>query len=187
MPSVIFALQPRFFGTLALVALLCASSFAWYFSLSGPAIGASGGGGALVRQVAAMSTPAGAAAAAGGSSPTGAIVVYVTVPSAEVGEALAGKLVEAKLAACVNILPGLTSVYFWDGKVNKDPELLLIIKSREELLGELTSFVRANHPYDEPEVIGLPILGGSPSYLQWLMDNTDRKAAAAAAAAAEKQ
>ncbi|KAG2446768.1 hypothetical protein HYH02_008328 [Chlamydomonas schloesseri] len=149
--------------------------------------GASGGGGALVRQVAAMSTPAGAAAAAGGSSPTGAIVVYVTVPSAEVGEALAGKLVEAKLAACVNILPGLTSVYFWDGKVNKDPELLLIIKSREELLGELTSFVRANHPYDEPEVIGLPILGGSPSYLQWLMDNTDRKAAAAAAAAAEKQ
>ncbi|KAG2435306.1 hypothetical protein HXX76_007381 [Chlamydomonas incerta] len=137
----------------------------------------SGSGSGLLRAASAMSTSAAGAAAgagAGGSSPTGAIVVYVTVPNAEVGEALAAKLVEAKLAACVSILPGVTSVYFWDGKVNKDAELLLIIKSREELLPELTAFVRANHPYDEPEVIGLPVLGGSPSYLKWLMDNTNR-------------
>ncbi|GIL53098.1 hypothetical protein Vafri_8782 [Volvox africanus] len=112
------------------------------------------------------------ASAAGTASPSGAIVVYVTVPNAQVGEDLAAKLVEAKLAACVNILPGLTSIYTWKGKVEKDSELLLIIKSRHELLTELTAFVRANHPYDEPEVIALPILGGSPSYLQWLMDNT---------------
>lgn len=57
-------------------------------------------------------------------------------------------------------------------QVEKDSELLLIIKTRHELLVELTTFVRANHPYDEPEVVALPILGGSSSYLQWLMDNT---------------
>lgn len=57
-------------------------------------------------------------------------------------------------------------------QVNKDPELLLIIKTREELLGQLTSFVKTHHPYDEPEVVALPILGGSPSYLQWLMSST---------------
>eukprot|EP00195_Chlamydomonas_chlamydogama_P015162 CAMPEP_0202912558 /NCGR_PEP_ID=MMETSP1392-20130828/58099_1 /ASSEMBLY_ACC=CAM_ASM_000868 /TAXON_ID=225041 /ORGANISM="Chlamydomonas chlamydogama, Strain SAG 11-48b" /LENGTH=100 /DNA_ID=CAMNT_0049603515 /DNA_START=284 /DNA_END=582 /DNA_ORIENTATION=- len=95
-----------------------------------------------------------------GGQDTGAMVVYVTVPSMEVGEALAGKLVESKLAACVNIVPGLTSVYWWDGKVNKDPELLLIIKSRTSLLPELTPFIKAHHPYTECEVIALPIMGG---------------------------
>ncbi len=58
-----------------------------------------------------------------------------------------------------------------------DPELLLIIKTREELLGQLTSFVKTHHPYDEPEVVALPILGGSPTYLQWLMGSTRGAAA----------
>ncbi|PNW86332.1 hypothetical protein CHLRE_02g082350v5 [Chlamydomonas reinhardtii] len=184
MPSV--ALSPRSLGTLALLLALLGCSLAWFFSLSVPNTGASGSGSALLRTaVAAMSTAA-AGAGATGASPTGAIVVYVTVPNAEVGEALAGKLVEAKLAACVNILPGVTSIYFWDGKVNNDAELLLIIKSREDLLPELTAFVKANHPYDEPEVIGLPILGGSPSYLQWLMDSTNKGAPAQQAQQAQQ-
>ncbi|PNH06228.1 Protein CutA 1, chloroplastic [Tetrabaena socialis] len=162
---------------------------------SSPALGRLGGGaggvlGSASRPrtvsgpgaVAATSMSSGADAP--GSSPSGTIVVYVTVPSAKVGDALASKIVEARLAACVNILPGVTSVYWWDGKVNKDPELLLIIKTRAELLPQLTDFVRANHPYDEPEVVALPILGGSPTYLQWLKDNTAPAAVAAAAAAA---
>ncbi|GIL53097.1 hypothetical protein Vafri_8782 [Volvox africanus] len=151
--------------TIAILALAVFCPVAWYFCLPhslGPL--------SSVAAAAAMSTST--ASAAGTASPSGAIVVYVTVPNAQVGEDLAAKLVEAKLAACVNILPGLTSIYTWKGKVEKDSELLLIIKSRHELLTELTAFVRANHPYDEPEVIALPILGGSPSYLQWLMDNT---------------
>ncbi|GLI59810.1 hypothetical protein VaNZ11_001777 [Volvox africanus] len=129
-------------------------------------------GGPLSRVAAAAAMSTSTASADAAASPSGAIVVYVTVPNAQVGEDLGAKLVETKLAACVNILPGLTSIYTWKGKVEKDSELLLIIKSRHELLTELTAFVRANHPYDEPEVIALPILGGSPSYLQWLMDNT---------------
>ncbi|GIL83424.1 hypothetical protein Vretimale_11210 [Volvox reticuliferus] len=149
--------------TILALAVLC--PVVWYFCLS-----YSSGSLSTVAAAAAMSTSTTSAAAA--ASPSGAIVVYVTVPNAQVGEDLGSKLVEAKLAACVNILPGLTSIYTWKGKVEKDSELLLIIKSRHELLTELTAFVRANHPYDEPEVIALPILGGSPSYLQWLMDNT---------------
>lgn len=100
------------------------------------------------------------------------IVVYVTVPDAAAGDKLSGLLVEHKLAACVNVLPGITSVYWWEGKVNKDAELLLIIKTRKELLAELTTFVKANHPYDECEVIALPVIGGSPSYLKWVMTST---------------
>jgi len=109
---------------------------------------------------------------AGGAGGTGAVVVYVTVPDAATGDKLSGLLVESKLAACVNIVQGVTSVYFWDGKVNKDSELLLVIKSRHELLSELTDFVKANHPYDECEVIALPVVGGSLSYLQWVMSST---------------
>ncbi|GLC33585.1 hypothetical protein PLESTB_000092000 [Pleodorina starrii] len=164
---------PRSFLTVAVLALAVIGPVAWYLSTPRPT-------------AAAMSTSAAAATAGGAApsaSPSGAIVVYVTVPSAEVGESLASKLVESQLAACVNLLPGVTSIYSWKGKVEKDAELLLIIKSRSELLPELTAFVRANHPYDEPEVVGLPILGGSVSYLQWLMDNTRGAAATAGAGA----
>mmetsp|Transcript_32332 Transcript_32332/g.82123 ORF Transcript_32332/g.82123 Transcript_32332/m.82123 type:complete len:162 (-) Transcript_32332:416-901(-) len=125
------------------------------------------------RAHASMATPAtGAGAAAAGGSDTGAIVVYCTVPNQEVADKLSGVLVEGKLAACVNIVPGLTSVYWWDGKVNRDAELLLVIKTRASLLGELTAAIKSNHPYDEPEVISLPITGGSPSYLAWLLSST---------------
>lgn len=67
--------------------------------------------------------------------------------------------------------------------MNKDPELLLIIKSRQELLGRLTAFVRDHHPYDEPEVIALPVLGGSPSYIQWVLDSASAPLAGAGPAA----
>ncbi|GKV33602.1 hypothetical protein SLEP1_g42089 [Rubroshorea leprosula] len=100
------------------------------------------------------------------------IVVYVTVPNREAGKKLAESIVKAKLAACVNIVPGLESVYEWEGKIHTDPEELLIIKTRESLLEALTQHVKANHEYDVPEVIALPITGGSPQYLEWLKKNT---------------
>ncbi|KAI8468375.1 MAG: CutA1 divalent ion tolerance protein-domain-containing protein [Monoraphidium minutum] len=111
---------------------------------------------------------AAAGAPGGGDSPTGAIVVYVTAPDEKTANHLSEALVSSHLAACVNIVPGLTSVYWWEGKVNRDSELLLVIKTKGALLGELTQQVRRLHPYDEPEVVALPITGGSPSYLQWL-------------------
>lgn len=111
-------------------------------------------------------------AAAASTDGTGAVAVYVTVPSREVGHKLAAGLVEAKLAACVNIIPGVESVYWWEGKVNTDSELLLMIKTRQTLVPQLTAWVKGNHPYDECEVISVPITGGSASYLKWLFDST---------------
>ncbi|KAH0694158.1 hypothetical protein KY285_021255 [Solanum tuberosum] len=100
------------------------------------------------------------------------IVVYVTVPNKELGKKLAGSIVKEKLAACVNRVPGVESVYEWQGEVQTDSEELLIIKTRESLLEALTEHVKANHEYDVPEVIAMPIVGGSPQYLEWLKNST---------------
>lgn len=96
------------------------------------------------------------------------IVILCTVPSVEAGETLARSLVEARLAACVNILPGLTSVYRWNGEIQVDREAQLIIKTRASLLERASEHIAANHPYETPEVIALPITGGSERYLAWL-------------------
>ncbi|CAM6010505.1 unnamed protein product [Sphagnum balticum] len=105
---------------------------------------------------------------------TPAIVVYVTVPNKETGSKLAHSIIENKLAACVNQIPGVESTYWWQGKVETDSELLLMIKTRQSLLQQLTDHVTANHPYDTPEVIAVPITGGSHKYLQWLAESTQK-------------
>ncbi|KAF8718130.1 hypothetical protein HU200_003801 [Digitaria exilis] len=100
------------------------------------------------------------------------IVVYVTVPNREAGKKLSQSIISEKLAACVNIVPGIESVYWWEGKVQSDAEELLIIKTRESLLDALTEHVKANHEYDVPEVIALPITGGNTKYLEWIKNST---------------
>lgn len=97
---------------------------------------------------------------------------FVTVPNVDVGKQIARHLVEHKLAACVNILPGVTSIYSWQGKVEEDSELLLMIKTRTELIGELTSAVKSLHPYQVVEVISTQLGPGNPPYLDWLLQNT---------------
>ncbi|PKA59500.1 Protein CutA, chloroplastic [Apostasia shenzhenica] len=106
------------------------------------------------------------------SSTVPSIVVYVTVPNREAGKKLAESIVQEKLAACVNIVPGIQSVYWWDGKVQTDSEELLIIKTRESLLNSLTEHVKSHHEYDVPEVIALPINGGNSKYLEWIKNST---------------
>lgn len=96
------------------------------------------------------------------------IVVYVTVGSAEEGERLAQALVGERLAACVNRLGPVRSVYRWQGQVEQSEEQLLIIKTKRELFGALRKRVQELHSYSVPEIIALPILEGSESYLQWL-------------------
>ncbi|XP_034675507.1 protein CutA, chloroplastic [Vitis riparia] len=100
------------------------------------------------------------------------IVVYVTVPNKEAGMKLAESIVKEKLAACVNRVPGIESVYHWQGEIQTDSEELLIIKTRESLLEALTEHVKANHEYDVPEVIALPITGGNLQYLEWIKNST---------------
>jgi len=104
--------------------------------------------------------------------PSRTLVVLVTCPKRTVAERIARRLVSEGLAACVNVVPGLTSTYRWQGKICRDPELLLIIKTRRPLLQTLIDRVRALHPYTVPEVIALPLVGGSPAYLACVEDAT---------------
>lgn len=99
-------------------------------------------------------------------------LVFVTVPTKEVAHRIAHNLVESKLAACVNIIPGLESVYVWQGKVATDAELLLKIKTRRALVAQLAAAVKELHPYDECEVTAVDVTGGSDSYLDWVRDST---------------
>jgi uncharacterized protein involved in tolerance to divalent cations len=96
------------------------------------------------------------------------IVVYVTVPSSDEGERIAAALVEERLAACVNRIPGIRSTYRWRGRVERAEEELLIIKSRSDLFASLKHRVVELHSYDVPEIIALPIVEGSEPYVRWL-------------------
>ncbi|KAI4307468.1 hypothetical protein L6164_030651 [Bauhinia variegata] len=107
-----------------------------------------------------------------GNSTVPSIVVYVTVPNKEAGKKLAESIVKEKLAACVNRIPGIESVYEWKGEIQTDSEELLIIKTRQSLLEALTEHVKRNHEYEVPEVISLPITGGNLKYLEWIKDST---------------
>ena len=101
------------------------------------------------------------------------IVVMVTVPSEEIGVQISSALLEHNLAACVNIVAPIRSLYTWEDKICDDEELLLIIKSRAELFeNRLVPAIQAVHPYEVPEIIALPILMGSKSYLDWIDEST---------------
>lgn len=95
-------------------------------------------------------------------------VVLVTVPLGGKAGSLAEGIVEARLAACVNIVPELTSVYRWKGRVHRDAESLLVIKTVASKLKALERWIKARHPYETPEFLVLPSAGGSREYLAWL-------------------
>ncbi len=103
------------------------------------------------------------------------MVVFVTVPNKETAEKIAKALVEARLAACVNIVDGLKSIYWWKEKIEEDNELLLIIKTRIEVFEELVLKIKELHPYTVPEIIGLPIIAGSKDYVDWLKNEVKRR------------
>jgi periplasmic divalent cation tolerance protein len=105
-------------------------------------------------------------------NPSDVLVVYCTVPDASAADAVAGAVVGARLAACVNVVPGLTSIYRWKGKIERDSELLLLMKTTAGRLDALTAAVKAAHPYDVPEVLAVPAAGGSADYLRWVADET---------------
>ena len=96
------------------------------------------------------------------------IIVYITVPSREVGRQIADALLESKLVACVNIIPEISSIYHWQDSIEQDEELLLIAKTRTALFDRLATTVKRIHPYDVPEVIAMPIVAGSNEYLTWI-------------------
>ncbi len=96
------------------------------------------------------------------------IVVFITAADAEEARLIADVLLQQKKAACVNIVPGLSSLFWWRDKIDSAKESLLIVKTRASLLDEIIELVKEIHSYDNPEVIALPIVGGSDDYLEWL-------------------
>ena len=98
------------------------------------------------------------------------IMCYVTCPNDQVATQIAGALVSEKLAACCKIVPGVKSIYEWEGKIEESLEHLVIIKTQAHLFNKLSARVKALHPYDVPEVIASPIEHYEPTYGQWVID-----------------
>ena len=100
------------------------------------------------------------------------IVVLITVPTHEIGLLIADVLLDRKLAACVNLVSPIHSVYSWQGSLQNDEETLLVVKSRADLFADqLVPAVQSIHPYQVPEIIALPIVMGSPAYLDWMNES----------------
>lgn len=100
------------------------------------------------------------------------IIVLITAGSGEEATAIATALVDEHLAACVNIVPEVRALFFWEGKTQDVREALLICKSRQPLLEKIISRVKALHSYTVPEIIALPIVAGSRDYLDWMQKST---------------
>ncbi|XP_036623571.1 protein CutA [Trichosurus vulpecula] len=99
-------------------------------------------------------------------------VVFVTCPNDKVAKTIARAAVEKRLAACVNLVPQVTSIYEWKGKVEEDSEVLMMMKTQTALAAPLTEFIRSVHPYEVVEVIALPVEQGNLPYLRWVKDST---------------
>lgn len=100
------------------------------------------------------------------------LLILSMIDSQKAAQQIARTLVEEKLAACVNISAPLTSVYSWKGKLCKDREFLMLLKTRRSLYARLEKRLKSLHPYEVPEIIALPIVEGSRDYLKWMDDNT---------------
>lgn len=103
---------------------------------------------------------------------TETLLVHCTCPDSESANRLARQMVEPGLAACVNVIPHLTSVYAWEGNIHEDTEVLLLIKTTAKRYHQLERAILESHPYELPEIIAVPIERGLPGYLDWVDQST---------------
>ncbi|MDP8212290.1 MAG: divalent-cation tolerance protein CutA [Candidatus Zapsychrus exili] len=99
------------------------------------------------------------------------IVVFVTTKDRKEAKKISDLLIEKKLVACVNIVDKISSIFWWEGKVSKEDEALLIMKTKEDCFQEIVEEVKAQHSYDVPEIIAIPIINGNKDYLDWINDS----------------
>jgi periplasmic divalent cation tolerance protein len=100
------------------------------------------------------------------------IIMLTTLPDEAAARELARALISARLAACINIMPRMTSIYSWKGKLEEGQEHLLIIKTRSERYAAIEQAIKAQHPYELPEIIATPISHGLPEYMNWIDENS---------------
>ena len=105
-------------------------------------------------------------------TPTDALVVLCTCPDEATATGIATALLAEKLAACVNCVAGIRSMYRWDGQIRDDTEVLLVIKTSAARYGALEALLQARHPYEMPEIIALPVVAGAADYLSWIRQAT---------------
>lgn len=103
---------------------------------------------------------------------SGAILVYITCKDTEQAEKIAGAVVAARLAACANILPGMKSLYRWQGKIETAQECMLLLKTRSDLFDDCAALVRSLHSYETPCIVALPLVNGTPDFLDWIIAQT---------------
>lgn len=103
---------------------------------------------------------------------TDCLLVMTTLPDLENARQLAGRLLQQKLAACISVLPPATSFYVWEGRVHEETEQLLLIKTHQQHYDRLEAVIRAEHPYELPEIIATGIVRGLPDYLRWIEEST---------------
>jgi len=101
-------------------------------------------------------------------------LIYITTSGQDESESIGRRLVEERLAACVNIIPSIKSIYQWMGEIEEDSESVLIVKTAQELTPEIVKRVKELHSYDNPCIISIPITGGSRDYLEWLNDEVKK-------------
>jgi periplasmic divalent cation tolerance protein len=99
------------------------------------------------------------------------IVIFITCANKEEAEKIAAGLISAKLAACVNIIPGVESLFWWEYKVDRADELLLVVKSKKTKFAGIIKKVKSLHSYSTPEIIALPVIAGNKDYLKWITDS----------------
>jgi len=102
-------------------------------------------------------------------------VVFVTVPDEENAEKIAREVVQSRLAACVNIVKNISSIYMWKGKVEEGGELLLIIKTSSSAFKRLKDRIKTIHPYSVPEIIAIDVTDGNRDYIKWVLEETSKK------------
>lgn len=99
-------------------------------------------------------------------------LIYITAENGEAAKRLGRALVEARLAACANVIEGMTPIFRWNGAVQQGSEAVLLAKTRSALVERLTAFVQERHGYDCPCVVALPIEGGNPAFVAWIVEET---------------
>lgn len=103
---------------------------------------------------------------------TDCLLVMTTLPDQDTARSLARKLLEERLAACINILPAMLSLYVWQGQTCEAQECLLLIKTQQRRYPQLATWLRTQHPYELPEIIALSLQDGLPEYLEWIIKST---------------
>lgn len=115
-----------------------------------------------------MPPPGGTQPATGNGAQPGIVIILCTTPDDASAKHIAERLLAEKLAACVTLLPGATSLYYWQGKLEQQTEVQLLIKSHVRHQQDLFTCIKAHHPYQTPELMVVPVQGGDPDYLAWL-------------------